>query len=166
MESNPQIRTSLAIYDLIDAENVDAREIAQAVRNGDHARAEKLALNAAPIAQINELLTLSNIPIEITVQAGDQLMASKRGGTPYPAAHLSDGERNALLIGAEVLTAKSGTLLVIDEPERHLHRSIISPLLSRLFHHRRDCAFVIATHGLMLPVDNPESRVLLVRSCA
>jgi hypothetical protein len=165
MEQNPQIRTSLAIYDLIDAENVDAREIAQAVRNGDNARAEELAVNAAPITQINDLLALSNLPIEITVIAGDQLMASKRGSAPYPAAQLSDGERNALLIGAEVLTAKPGMLLVIDEPERHLHRSIISPLLSRLFKRREDCAFVIATHDLILPIDNSDARVLLVRSC-
>ena len=43
----------------------------------------------------------------------------------YGAAELSDGERNALLISAEILTAKDGTLLIIDEPERHLHRSII-----------------------------------------
>lgn len=164
-EQNPQFRPSLAIYDLIDAENVDAREIARAVREGDQARAEQLATNAAPIEQINELLSLSNIPIEISIDAGDRLMASKLGSPPYPASHLSDGERNALLIGAEVLSAKPGTLLVVDEPERHLHRSITSPLLSRLFKFRDDCAFVVATHDLTLPIDNADARVLLVRSC-
>ncbi|WP_442947933.1 AAA family ATPase [Nostoc sp.] len=52
-----------------------------------------------------------------------QVVASKCGGTPYSIAELSDGERNALLIAANVLTVKNGTLVLIDEPERHLHRS-------------------------------------------
>jgi hypothetical protein len=42
---------------------------------------------------------------------------------------------------------------------------MVSPLLSQLFRFREDCAFVVATHDVMLPVDNPEARVLLVRSC-
>ena len=91
-------------------------------------------------------------------------MALKNGGVPYSIAELSDGERNALLIAGDVLTAKPGTLLIIDEPERHLHRSIISPLLTLLFDKRRDCAFVIATHDIDLPLDSEGARVLLVRS--
>ena len=43
-------------------------------------------------------------------------------------AELSDGERNALLIGSDVLTTEPNSLIILDEPERHLHRSIISPL--------------------------------------
>ena len=76
-----------------------------------------------------------------------------------------DGERNALLIAGNVLTAPSGTLLIIDEPERHLHRSIISPLLSQLFERRSDCGFVISTHDHDLPLEIPGARILLLRSC-
>jgi len=165
MEQNAQMRSGLTLYDLIDAENVEARAIANALRSGHEQLAKELALKTAPIAKINELLALSNLAIHISVEGGDRLMASKDGGTPYGAAELSDGERNALLIAADVLTAKAGTLLIIDEPERHLHRSIISPLLTHLFRYRDDCAFVVGTHDLMLPVDNPEARTLLVRSC-
>lgn len=99
-----------------------------------------------PIKIINELLKLSALPIEISVQQNEQLFASKLGGPPYSIAELSDGERNAPLIAAEVLTAQAGILFLIDEPERHLHRSIISPLLTLLFERRTDCAFVISTH--------------------
>src|SRR6185295_8666736 len=66
---------------------------------------------------------------------------------------------------ADILTAKSGTLILIDEPERHLHRSIISPLLKLLFDRRNDCVFIVSTHELMLPLDTPKSFTLLVRSC-
>ncbi len=54
---------------------------------------------------------------------------------------------------------------MIDEPERHLHRSIISPLLTLLFSKRDDCAFVVSTHDVMLPLDNPSARTLLIRGC-
>ena len=166
MEQNASQRSGLTLYDLIDAENVDARAISGALRAGRHEEAEALARETAPIDKINELLALSNIPIKISVEGGDRLVASKNGGASYGAAELSDGERNALLIAADVLTAKLKTLLIIDEPERHLHRSIISPLLTQLFSYRKDCAFIVATHDLMLPIDNPSARVLLLRSCS
>jgi ABC-type lipoprotein export system ATPase subunit len=159
-------RPNIAIFDLIDAENVRARSIANAVDQSDVDLARTLSRKDAPIKVINELLRLSNIPIEIMVREGERIVASKSGGAPYSVAQLSDGERNALLISANVLTVKEGTLILIDEPERHLHRSIISPLLTLLFTKRPDCAFVISTHDVMLPLDNPGTRTLLVRGCA
>lgn len=166
MDSYAGERASLAIFDLIDAENVRALGIASAVDQGNIHLAQELSKVDAPIVKINELLKLSNIPIEISVHENSRILASKRGSTPYSIAELSDGERNALLIAASVLTVKSGTLLLIDEPERHLHRSIISPLLTLLFNQRLDCAFVVSTHDIMLPLDNPLSKTLLIRSCA
>ncbi len=158
-------RASMTIYELIDAENVRARNIAAEVDAGRMEGAKDKAKSEAPIKVINELLRMSNIPIEITIQANERVMASKDGGPPYSAAELSDGERNALLIAGSVLTAPPGTLIIIDEPERHLHRSIISPLLTQLFDRRRDCAFVISTHDHDLPLENPAARTLLIRSC-
>lgn len=158
-------RASIAIYDLIDAENVRARTIACAVDANDMNLAKTLSKEDAPIKVINELLRLSNIPVVISVRKNEEVVATKSGSVPYSIAELSDGERNALLIAANVLTAKDGTLLLIDEPERHLHRSIISPLLSLLFAKRPDCAFIISTHDVMLPLDNPNTRTLLIRDC-
>lgn len=119
-------RASMTIYELIDAENVRARRITSLVDAGHLEDAAESAKGDAPIAVINELLRQSNIPININIRKNERVMASKAGGLEYSAAELSDGERNALLIAANVLTAPTGTLLVIDEPERHLHRSIIS----------------------------------------
>lgn len=158
-------RPNITIYDLIDAENIRARNIAGAVDIGDIDLAKTLSKEDAPIKIINELLRLSNIPIEISVKANEQVLASKSGSAPYSVAELSDGERNALLIAANVLTVAPGTLLLVDEPERHLHRSIISPLLTLLFAKRLDCAFVVSTHDVMLPLDNPSARTILIRGC-
>ena len=158
-------RMSMTIYDLVNAENVLAREIAELVKTDDIDAAKKIAKKAAPIADINELLQNSNIPITISIHENERIMASKEGSPLYSAAELSDGERNALLIAGSVLTAPPDTLLIIDEPERHLHRSIISTLLGRLFEKRADCGFVISTHDQDLPLEVREARVLLLRSC-
>ena len=159
-------RTSMTIYELIDAENVRARGMAAAYDVGNMDQLAARARAQAPIAVINELLRESNIPVEITIRANERVTARKNGGPEYSAAELSDGERNALLIAGDVLTAPPDTLLIIDEPERHLHRSIISPLLGQLFERRSDCAFVISTHDHGLPLAHPEARTLLLRSCS
>lgn len=161
----PTQRTSIALYDLVDAENIRARTIAGAVGRDDLALARSLARKQAPIALINDLLQQSNLPITISIHESEQIVATKSGGAPYNIAELSDGERNALLIAASVLTIDPGMLVLIDEPERHLHRSIISPLLTLLFAHRHDCAFVVSTHDVLLPIDTPSARVALVRGC-
>jgi ABC-type Mn2+/Zn2+ transport system ATPase subunit len=174
-DANPQARwtddysaqrASIAIYDLIDAENVRARAITGAVDGNQMQLAKELSRKDAPLKVINELLRLSNIPVEVSVHQNEQVLASRRGGPTYSVAELSDGERNALLIAANVLTVPPGTLVLIDEPERHLHRSIISPLLTLLLSKRRDCAFVVSTHDVMLPLDNPSAKTLLMRGCA
>jgi ABC-type cobalamin/Fe3+-siderophores transport system ATPase subunit len=156
---------TISTYDLIDAENVRARSIADALDRQEIEYAKNLSKKDSPIRIINEILSLSKIPVKISIGKNDQVVASKSGSTPYSIAKLSDGERNALLIAANVLTLESGTLVLIDEPERHLHRSIISPFLTHLFSKREDCAFIISTHDVMLPLDNPDARTLLLRDC-
>lgn len=115
-------RASMTIYELINAENVRARAIAAAVDADDPDGVSDAKKVEAPITVINELLRQSNIPVKISVRANERLMASKNGGPEYSAAELSDGERNALMIAGNVLTAPPGVLLIVDEPERHLHR--------------------------------------------
>jgi hypothetical protein len=149
----------------VDAENVQARTIANAAYSDDFGLVKELTKKDPPIKIVNELLRLSNIPVTIAIQENALILATKNGSQPYSIAELSDGERNAILIAANVLTAKQGTILLIDEPERHLHRSIISPLLTLLFAKWPDCAFVVSTHDVMLPLDNPSARTLLIRGC-
>lgn len=158
-------RSQVTLFNLVNAENVLAREAFKALRT-DVESAKIIARQETPLESLNSLLKLANIPIMISVEADEKIYASKNGQGSYSIAELSDGERNAILLISDVLTAKPGTLMVIDEPERHLHHSIVSPLLTSLFSKRPDCAFVIATHNIDLPQDNPNSSVLIIRSCA
>jgi ABC-type Mn2+/Zn2+ transport system ATPase subunit len=158
-------RAQVAIYDLINSENVRAREITRAVDAKKIGEVDRLSTKEGAFLILNRLLRLANLDIIVSVEANDEIMASRTGSKLYSIARLSDGERNAILIAANVLTVPAGTLLLIDEPERHLHRSIVSPLLSLLLKERPDCAFIVSTHEPLLPVDNPGSKVLLTRAC-
>lgn len=165
MDDYSQQRAQMAIYDLVNSENVRAREITRAVDAKKAEEIGKLSAKDGAFTTLNRLLRLANLDIVLSVEANDEIMATRNGSMLYSIAKLSDGERNAILIGANVLTVSTGTLLLIDEPERHLHRSIVSPLLSLLLKERPDCAFVVSTHEPLLPVDNPGSKVLLTRAC-
>lgn len=156
-------RSQVTIFDLIDSENVEARKIADAARAGNLDEVRSLAAGQSPIAKMNDILRISNLHFQVEVSEGSKLNARRDGHQPYSIAELSDGERNALLIIANVLTAPENTLILLDEPERHLHRSIVSPLLTTLLSYRDDCAFVISTHDISLPLDQPKCASLLVR---
>ena len=158
-------RAGMSVFNLIDAENSTARKIADAMRRRSEDEARELAQRDSPLEQINTLLQSSNLPVTISIAPGEEILAQRDGSHPYSMAEMSDGERNAVLIASDILTARVGSLFLVDEPERHLHRSIITPLLSSLFSTRRDCSYVISTHEIGLPVDFPDSKALLLREC-
>lgn len=165
-DHNPDVRVNIAIFDLLQKLNQINQEIVDAVRAGDKERVQDLTkCKEDPLVTLSGLLTDANLPFEFSVDRNATIVATKSGQGPYSAAEMSDGERNALLLAAEVLTVPANTLILIDEPEQHLHRSIVSPLLNGLFSKRPDCMFVVSTHELTLPPDNPASKILLVRSC-
>lgn len=61
---------------------------------------------------------------------------------------MSDGERAIFYMIGQTLVAEANSLLIIDEPELHIHRSIMSRLWDELESIRPDCAFVFITHDL------------------
>ncbi len=158
---------SVILFDLVAKENSRARAITRYVDNQDSTKAQDLsAVLPAPFDQINELLAHGRLTVTVENSNDQNLLARHPQGEPFSVAEMSDGERNAMIIAAHVITAEPETVFVIDEPERHLHRSIIQPFLSALFALRReDCTFIIATHEIALPVANPDAQVLMLRSC-
>ena len=158
---------SAILFDLEAKENAIDKSIAQHVRNQNTSKAEKIAAESRlPFDQMNELLGLGKLKVTLE-RAKDRSISAKRPqGTSFNAIQMSDGERNAMILAGHVITAEPGTVFLIDEPERHLHRSITQPFLSALFDIRsEDCTFIISTHEIGLPVANPDARVLMLRSC-
>lgn len=156
---------NISLYDLIDAENQRARKIAGAVDLDDIESARDFASVLSPVAAINDLMCSSNLTISLTIEKGSEVCAKRGDSAPFSISLLSDGERSALLLAAEVLVADNDSTIFVDEPERHLHRSIISPMLNELLRRRSDCCFVISTHDTFLPVDCASSVVVMLREC-
>ena len=160
-------RQSAVLFDLVAEQNKRANLITDLIDDKKIEAAEKKAEDSvSPFRQMNELLALGTLSVQLETSSGEEILASHQDSKgQYSIAQMSDGERNAAIIAATVLTVKEGTILLIDEPERHLHRSIIEPFLSALFRCRHDCIFVISTHEIALPVADPIARTLIVRSC-
>lgn len=64
----------------------------------------------------------------------------------YPANQMSDGERSVLYLAAQVLCVPENKTLIMDEPEIHLHRSIMMRLWTTMEQFRPDCLFIYITH--------------------
>jgi len=82
------------------------------------------------------------------------------GQTPYPAKTMSDGERTCLYLAARVLMAEPG-MLVVDEPELHMHRKLAIDYWNKLEEMRPDIRFLYVTHDLHFGLSR-QDRVLLV----
>lgn len=74
----------------------------------------------------------------------------KKGETEeiYSATEMSDGERSVLYLAAQVLSIPGNKTIIIDEPELHLHGSIMNKLWQELEKERPDCLFIYITHDM------------------
>lgn len=157
---------SAVLFDLVSKENARARTIAFHVDKQNIEKAQIISDESpSPFDKINKLLDFGMLEVTIKNDNDQNLIARHPKGQPFNIAEMSDGERNAAIIAAHVITAEPGKVFLIDEPERHLHRSIIQPFLSALFDLRRDCIFIVSTHEITLPVANSNARALMLRSC-
>ncbi|MGE3599324.1 MAG: ATP-dependent endonuclease [Dehalococcoidia bacterium] len=89
---------------------------------------------------------------------------SRLSGTEvsYAVSQMSDGERVAVLLAARVLDARPG-LVVVDEPEVHLHPVMARHLWNEFESLRPDCRFLYITHDLPFALSRADAQFLVVR---
>lgn len=90
----------------------------------------------------------------------------KESGAVYPAREMSDGERSVLYLAAQVLSIPTDgkrRLLIMDEPEVHLNRSLLNSLWSKLEAARLDCLFIYITHDVDFVTSHTASDKVWVR---
>lgn len=89
------------------------------------------------------------LPHRILHISGDDILVSvPNSDSRYKASDMSDGERAIFYMIGQVLVAEADQVLIVDEPELHVHRSIMSKLWDELEAVRPDCALVFITHDL------------------
>ncbi len=92
---------------------------------------------------------------KILRENGKLLFTSDGHDDSYGATRLSNGEKAVLYYVGAVQYAMPGAVIIVDDPEIFLHRSIIMSLWNEIENMRPDCTFIYNTHD----VDFATSRV-------
>lgn len=113
----------------------------------------KVPKNEAIIYKIKNIWELILPHRELVIEAGKIKTKVKPEikvdiDSSYNASEMSDGERVIFYLIGQCLTAKENSILVIDEPELHLHKSIHFKLWDILEAEKKDCLFIYITHDL------------------
>ena len=66
----------------------------------------------------------------------------------YDPSEMSDGERNTLYVLGQCLLAPKNSFLIVDEPELHINKSIITKLWNYIQKQRADCFFLFVSHDI------------------
>lgn len=92
----------------------------------------------------------------------------KQRGAPdsfaYKASMMSDGERVVFYLIGQCLAAPPDSIIIVDEPEIHLHRVIQSVLWDSIERERPDCLFVYLTHDLEFATSRTEATKIWIES--
>lgn len=92
----------------------------------------------------------------------DAKVSARFSDSEYHGNEMSDGERVALYLMGQCLCAPVNSIIIIDEPEVHLHRSIMNRLWSKLEEQRKDCLFIYITHDIQFASAHRNSKKLWV----
>lgn len=90
------------------------------------------------------------LPHRELVVGGLRIQTRVRGDVNkvYNSSEMSDGERVIFYLIGQCLAAPKDNIIVIDEPELHLHKSVQAPLWAEIERLRPDCLFVYLTHDV------------------
>ncbi|MFZ1700017.1 MAG: DUF4435 domain-containing protein [Pyrinomonadaceae bacterium] len=139
----------------------------EAKRNADHSRVTKEKKKYIPLAD-SEIDTIVKIwknvmPQRSIVFDDGRVTAQKGKGEPYHAKRMSDGERVGLYLIGQCLLAPNSSIIVIDEPEIHLHRSIMERLWDKVEELCPNKLLVYITHDLDFAAGRVASKKFWIR---
>ncbi len=102
---------------------------------------------------------------DIIIEDGRVLAGFERDGQyfEYKGRDMSDGERVGLYLMAQSLCVPSDKTIIIDEPEIHLHRSIMNRLWEAIEAEREDCFFIYITHDIQFASTHNNSKKIWVK---
>jgi len=154
-------RSSRLLYDLVGSVNGRNARIAELVDSGH----DTSTVEESMLTVIARIFSSANLDIGFRVTRLGELEAVRASRETYPISEMSDGEKGAFLLAAEVLLSPPGSVQIVDEPERHLHRAISADFIASLMRERGDCAFVLLTHDLdVLGKIEPSSTTICLMS--
>lgn len=82
----------------------------------------------------------------------------------YHGKEMSDGERVVLYMICQALILPPDSIIIIDEPEMHIHKAVVKKLWDKLEQERSDCVFIYITHDLDFADSRNTDRILWVKN--
>lgn len=82
----------------------------------------------------------------------------------YKGHEMSDGERVGLYLIAQCLCIPENKTIIIDEPEIHIHRSIMNRLWTEIEKERKDCFFIYITHDTQFAANHKHADKIWVKN--
>lgn len=165
-ESNPATHLlddyNKALSLLFSQENVQLQKAHAADWEAMNANKER----PAPITTVVERATdiwnelLPHRKIDLTGNGVHVIYDRKK----YHGKEMSDGERVMLYMICQALVVREKSLLIIDEPELHIHKAIVNKLWTLLERERPDCVFMYITHDLNFALSRNTDKILWVKN--
>jgi len=139
-----------------------------AKRNADHTKATKTtgAYVPVPDSPIDIICRVwSDIMPHREIEFLDgKVLVRKTGEVQYHGKEMSDGERVALYLIGQCLCAPDGSVVIIDEPEIHLHKSLMGRLWDKIEALCPEKTFIYITHDLDFAASRKAAPKLWVKS--
>lgn len=153
-----------AIHLQNDFQNVLSTLFAKAARRNedyiDSCKTNKSQLQLPiPSSVIDDLLGIwNNLLPHRTIKLDDYKVMVSNFDSNYHGKEMSDGERVSLYLIASCLCVRENSLIIVDEPELHIHKVLMSKLWTQIEEKRSDCKFIYITHDLDFAVTRTNAK--------
>jgi hypothetical protein len=123
-----------------------------AKRNDDHTKETKIKQTYIPVpdAAIDLIIKLwaDVMPQREIIFEDGKVLVKKQDVPEYHGKDMSDGERVTLYLIGQCLCAPDNSIIIIDEPEIHLHKSLMTRLWNKIEEACPNKSFIYITHDL------------------
>ncbi len=93
-----------------------------------------------------------------------KILVKKTDDPEYHGKEMSDGERVALYLIGQCLCAPDNSIIIIDEPEIHLHKSLVDKLWNKVEELSRSKKIIYITHDLNFASSRTDSIKIWIKS--
>ncbi|WP_234423188.1 DUF4435 domain-containing protein [Flavobacterium sp. RSP49] len=93
-----------------------------------------------------------------------QVLISKKDQKEYHGKDMSDGERVILYLIGSCLCAPDNSIIIIDEPEVHIHKSIVSKLWNKIEENCPEKLLIYITHDLDFATSRSDATKLWIKA--
>jgi energy-coupling factor transporter ATP-binding protein EcfA2 len=139
--------------------------------------AERDRLHSRETKERREYIPVPDAPIDIIVKIWSDIMphraisfndgkvmVRKEGEPEYHGKEMSDGERVALYLIGQCLCIPDNSIIVIDEPEIHLHKALVDKLWNKVEELSQNKLLVYITHDLDFASSRTDAHKFWIKS--